>query len=177
MVAVFYVKCDWTFADMDFVSASGCDLLQLPFPIFIQLGKFSDCIWWGFLFWVCGCLKLPLILVTHAPCAVGWSKRSDRHVDRSYPLASLALSQISDDSRLFPAAPGGNEVSITNEARLVFNSFVKHKWLLLNGHDFKEYDCLAAGKGNATCCHGQHNGVCLGKDAYLLGRAGARRHR
>lgn len=74
MFAVFYVKCDWPFAYTDFVSGSGCDLLQLPFPVFIQLGKFSDCIWWSFLFWVQGCLKLPLISAPHAPCAVGWSQ-------------------------------------------------------------------------------------------------------
>lgn len=150
------------------MSGSGCDLLQLPFPVFIQLGKFSDCIWWGFLFWVRGSLKLPLISVPHAPRAVSWSWRGDRHADGSHPSAALAPSQLSDGSRPFPAAPGGNEPSITNEARLVFNSFVKHKWLPLNSHGFEEYDCPAAGKGNATCCHGQHDGVCFEKHTYLL---------
>lgn len=57
---------------------------------------------------------------------------------------------------------------VTDEAKLIFNSFVKHEWLLLSGHGFKEYDYLAAGKGNATCCRRQHDGGCFEKHTYLL---------
>lgn len=81
-------------------------------------------------------LEAPTHFGTARAQCRGLSWRGDQHADGSYPLAAPAPFLLSDSSQLFLAALGGNEPSVTNEAKLVFNSFVKHKWLPLNCHGF-----------------------------------------